>query len=240
MPSDITWQNLKRCSRWKSRIKYASVGQNRLHVAMVDNCHVFSLYEIIWFGGQQGWQSGEPVQLMMSQLQSGGEKWGVIIRLNVRGKAGSQTWSGIVHLIMMGNSPFVWNFAPEQSTLHLVSADCAVLGMRWCVWFIKDATNMLHYPWYKGNCFQHGKSFWALTLLWLQSDRVRLKCPNEEIVFIRTFSLRFYLCVWHDPLFWGFSSGIYRNRNCLFLHLCCLTKMISHAFFMNIIHPRIK
>lgn len=118
-----------------------------------------------------------------------------------------------------GEKPLL--FGPlHQNSQHFMWYQLIVLFLEWAS--VSDLLRMLccmlyslHSPKYKGNCLL-GKSFWVLTQLFLQSDRVRLKYPNEEIVFIRTLSLRFYLCVWHDPLCWGFSSGIYRN--CLFLH----------------------
>lgn len=44
------------------------------HAVTVDNCHVFGSYEITWLKGPRGWQSGKPVHIMMSQLQSGAGK----------------------------------------------------------------------------------------------------------------------------------------------------------------------
>lgn len=35
---------------------------------------VFCFYAITWLRGPQGWRSGEPVQLMMPRVQSGGGK----------------------------------------------------------------------------------------------------------------------------------------------------------------------
>lgn len=44
---------------------------------------VFCFYEIMWLRGPQGWRSGEPVQLMMPRVQSGGGKWAGVIILSM-------------------------------------------------------------------------------------------------------------------------------------------------------------
>lgn len=76
------FENSKQWSRGEQKDKISSLHSDktgRCSVAMVGanvmQGPVFCFYEIMWLRGPWGCWSGEPVQLMMPQFQSGGEKW---------------------------------------------------------------------------------------------------------------------------------------------------------------------
>lgn len=143
MATSITWQNSKQWCRRKIRMKYPSLGQNRLRVAMADCCHVLHVYEIIQLRGPQGWQSGEPVQLMMARLQSGGGKMrrGVII-LRIDTLRGSRR-AGLESRNAPGNygqECFLFEVLHLNSLLFFVRYQLVLL--KWCIWFIKNATTL--------------------------------------------------------------------------------------------------